>query len=149
MYTPRVVLPAPLVARKLQAPMGLFFCLVLALVFFYPVWPVFIAKKIGPLPTLTPQKLLNYLLLLLCLLHFAFDNGFAKRLFERLRAARGLVGCMVALFVWRYLSAIFSLGPFYAWKLFNYDTLTTAALFFGVQSIECNLVIIICSAAIG
>jgi len=132
MFSPRVTLPQPLVAPRQQSGRSWMFVIVLALLFFYPVWPVFIEKKIGPLPALTPQKVLNYLLIGVVMLQAAFDKNFAKRFFLRLNAARGLVACIVAYFAWRYLAVVFSIQPFFAFKFFQYDVLTVALLFFAV-----------------
>jgi len=132
MYSPRIAMPRPLVAAREQSDRSWLFLVVLALLFFYPVWPVFIEKKIGPLPSLTPQKVLNYLLIGMVLLQAAFDRNFTKRFFLRLDAARGLVGCLVAYFAWRLLAVAFSIQPFYAFKFFQYDLLTTALLFTAV-----------------
>lgn len=100
------------------------------MVFLYPVWPVFIEKKIGPLPSLTPQKLLTYVLVGLCLLQLAFSRHHVTRLRHHLGANQDIVKPLLALLALKLLSCALSVAPFHAFGLFYYETLTTVGILF-------------------
>jgi hypothetical protein len=113
-----------------QGKRGWMYWMFIFMVFLYPVWPVFIEKKIGPLPSLTPQKLLTYALVGLCMLQLAFSSTLANRLRQRLKANQDIVKILGALLLTKVVAGVLAVAPFYALNLVYYETLITVGLLF-------------------
>lgn len=113
-----------------QGKRGWMYWMFILMVFLYPVWPVFIDKKIGPLPSLTPQKLLTYALVGLCLLQLAFSSTVANRFRKNIKENQDIVKVLGALILIKVVAGFLSVAPFYALNLVYYETLTTVGLLF-------------------
>lgn len=111
---------------------GLMYWMLVTLVFVYPVWPVFIEKKIGPLPSLTPQKILLYALIGLCLIQLAFSKDFGKKFRDNIVANTDIFGPIAILLLIKFVSCVFGISPFYSLPIFYYETLTTLGVLFVV-----------------
>lgn len=123
-------LPLDTTAPTTEAKRGLMYWMFIAMVFLYPVWPVFIEKKFGPLPSLTPQKILTYALVGLCLLQLAFSRPFERALSKHIAANKDIFKLLALLFTCKFASCIFGMAPFQSFGFLYYEVLTSLGLLF-------------------
>ena len=123
-------------SRSGASPGAILLVLFLLYLFLLPVWPSYLAKKVGPLPAFNPQRILLFSLLALCMLQFAFDTKIAARISNVVAKNAGFFKILLAFYTARLASCLFSPAFFYSFNLLMWEVIEL----FGSALVACVVI---------